>query len=125
MSLLYAPRTGETFSGIHDRADAFIRLLIDYMNDEYPNVKRVMLVSHAATVIALGRAIVGDRRMAIRAGTCSLSRYDRIENEEDEDEDEKKKASGTTGTSENGSWKCTLNGWTGHLAKGEQVSSRP
>lgn len=86
------------------------------MNDKYPNVKRVMLVSHAATVIALGRAIVGDRMMAIRAGTCSLSKYDRIENTGKEDEKEKENGG-------SGRWNCTLNGWTGHLAKGEQVSS--
>lgn len=83
------------------------------MNERYPDVKRVMLVSHAATVIALGRAIVNDRTMAIKAGTCSLSRYDRITGETKKDG----KSSGGIGK-----WNCTLNGWTGHLAKGEQVS---
>jgi len=58
-------------------------------------------VSHAATVIALGRAIVRDREMAIRAGTCSLSKYVR----------------------EDRTWRCELNGWTGHLAQGEQVGA--
>lgn len=71
------------------------------MEDEHPQVKRILLVSHAATVIALGRAICKDREMDVRAGTCSLSKYVRDGNGE--------------------KWRCELNGWTGHLAKGEQV----
>lgn len=73
------------------------------MNKHHPDIKRILLVSHAATIIALGRAIVGDREFQIRAGTCSLSKYVR--------------------NGSGGDWICELNGWTGHLAKGEQVSS--
>lgn len=98
--LLYASRNGESFQGIHDRAATFFKILLEYMRDRHPDVKRILLVSHAATVIALGRAIVGDREMAIRAGTCSLSKYVRREE---------------------GKWECEWNGWTGHLGKGEQV----
>lgn len=102
--LLYASRNGETFAGIHERAEAFFKLLLEYMKERHPKVKRILLVSHAATVIALGRAIVGDRGMAVRAGTCSLSKYVRRETRNGE------------------KWECELNGWTGHLARGEQVS---
>ena len=96
-------------SEIHSRAIEFIDLLQAYMNDRFPNVKRVLLVSHAATVIALGRAITGDEGMKIRAGTCSLSVYRRKGEGSDEGEGEAK-------------WRCLKNGWTGHLAQGEQVS---
>ncbi|KAK9900397.1 phosphoglycerate mutase-like protein [Cystobasidium minutum MCA 4210] len=114
--LLYASRNGETFSGIHDRADEFIRILLKYMRENFPDVKRVMLVSHAATVIALGRAIVRDRTLAIRAGTCSLSRFDRVKPSSSALE-----SGGGRGNEEDiGTWKCTLNGWTGHLKSGEQ-----
>lgn len=88
------------------------------MESSYPEVKRIMLVSHAATVIALGRALCRDRGMQIRAGTCSLSRYDRVMMDgSDESTEARKSDSGYIGK-----WNCTLNGWTGHLEKGEQVS---
>ena len=116
--LLYASRNGETFSGIHDRADEFIRILVQHMKSNFPHIRRVVLFSHAATVIALSRAIVKDRTLGVRAGTCSLSRFDRVipssaeggtDGKEDEDDGV-------------GKWRCTLNGWTGHLKSGEQVS---
>jgi transcription factor C subunit 7 len=90
---------------IHSRAKEFIDLLIAYMDDRFPDVKRVLLVSHAATVIALGRALTRDEGLEVRAGTCSLSVYRRSND------------SGETGRQrdEDARWIC------GHLAQGEQV----
>jgi len=34
---------------------------------------KILLVSHAATVIALARELVGDRSLAMRVATCSLT----------------------------------------------------
>ncbi len=35
--------------------------------------KRILLVSHAATVIALTRELVGDRSLELRVGCCTLT----------------------------------------------------
>ncbi|KAF3913210.1 hypothetical protein AA313_de0206761 [Arthrobotrys entomopaga] len=68
---------GETMAQIHDRAAYALTRLIDYVDKEHPTVKVIVLASHAATVIATGRALVGDDQMEIRAGTCSCSTYKR------------------------------------------------
>lgn len=104
--LLIAPQTGESFQGIHDRALAFLRLLAAHLRAQHPEVRSVLLVSHAATVIALGRALLGDTAQTreVRAGTCSLSSY--------------RRTGGVDG--ELGEWECTRNGDTSFLKGGEQ-----
>ena len=108
--LLFAPQTGESHQGIHDRAASFLRLLIAHVDEKYPEVKSVLLVSHAATVIALGRALMKDRERDVRAGTCSLSSYTRRQTDDVKAED---------GI---GQWECKLNGDCSFLTGGEQVS---
>ena len=56
-STLYAPRTGELLRGIQDRADLFAEAFPARIEAELPDVTSVVLFSHAATVIALGRAV--------------------------------------------------------------------
>ncbi|KAF3933538.1 hypothetical protein ABW19_dt0200548 [Dactylella cylindrospora] len=70
-------RRGETMAQVHDRAAYALTRLIDYIDTNKPDVKAVVLVSHAATVIAAGRALVGDEEMDVGAGTCSCSVYKR------------------------------------------------
>lgn len=105
--LLFAPQTGESHQGIHDRAAAFLRLLIAHVDEVYPDVKSVLLVSHAATVIALGRALMKDRERDVRAGTCSLSCYTRRSGQERAEDGI-------------GEWECRLNGDCSFLTGGEQ-----
>lgn len=108
--LLYAPREGETITEIHERAVRFLNLLIDHVDTSLPDVKTVLLVSHAATVITLGRALSGDREKDVRAGTCSLSYYERVR-------EDRQSNRGL------GEWACRLNGSTQHLKQGEEVSA--
>ena len=42
-----------------------------------------MLVSHAATVIALARSLCGDRGLPLRVGCCSLTEFARKEGDQD------------------------------------------
>jgi len=37
--------------------------------------QRLLLLSHAATVIALARTLLGDRALPLRVGCCSLSEF--------------------------------------------------
>lgn len=112
-------------SGIHDRAAAFTELLELYIAEKYPNVKTIVLFSHAATVIALGRALCKDRELDIRAGTCSLSRYDWKKTKTTEEGRNVSEADdNVTKSGKSGKWDIGLNGWTGHLESGEQVSGK-
>ncbi|KAK6540080.1 hypothetical protein TWF694_008910 [Orbilia ellipsospora] len=68
---------GETMAQVHNRAAYTLTRLIDYLDKKHPEVDAIVLVSHAATVIATGRALVGDEEMDVGAGTCSCSVYKR------------------------------------------------
>jgi transcription factor C subunit 7 len=70
---LYPSRKGENVDEVHDRADEFLKVFIPAVEARYPEHKRILLVSHAATVITLVRALGGDRQMPVRIGCCSLS----------------------------------------------------
>ncbi|EWC44418.1 hypothetical protein DRE_06786 [Drechslerella stenobrocha 248] len=68
---------GESMAQVHDRAAYALTRLINHVDENYPHVTAIVLVSHAATVIAVGRALVGDAGMDVGAGTCSCSVYKR------------------------------------------------
>ena len=75
--LLYPDSNGETISELHSRA----RKVLDLISKrcEELGVTRVLLCSHAATIIAMGRVLVGDEEKFIGAGTASLGKYVKVE----------------------------------------------
>lgn len=77
--------------------------------DKQEGLETVILFTHAATNIAMGRALTGDREKDIRSATCSVGKYVRIEGKE-RDRDGL------------GLWEMVLNGETGFLERGEEVS---
>lgn len=93
---------------MHDRAEEILRLLIKKL-DEEDKVKSVVLYSHAATGIAMGRALIGDRESEVRSATCSVSKFKRVAGQEQE----------RRGL---GNWERLLNGDTSFLSRGEEVS---
>ncbi|KDN42294.1 phosphoglycerate mutase-like protein [Tilletiaria anomala UBC 951] len=103
--LLYASPQGETAEQLHKRTKRFLSLL--EARCEQIGVKRVLLCSHAATIIALGRSILAEsagtdgRGYPIGAGTASLSLYVRGEQGGDA-----------------GRWTQLLNGSADHLPEG-------
>ncbi len=100
--LLYASPKGETADQLHTRTKRLFKLL--EKRCERLGVQRVLLCSHAATIIALGRSILdaetgeGGKGYPIGAGTASLSLYVR------------------KGTSDE--WHQELNGSADHLTRG-------
>ncbi|KII93515.1 hypothetical protein PLICRDRAFT_673492 [Plicaturopsis crispa FD-325 SS-3] len=75
-SVFYPPRTGEDVTEVHDRASAFLGALIPETERRFsPN--RVLLVSHAATIITLIRDLAGNRDLPVRVGCCSLTKATR------------------------------------------------
>lgn len=81
---------GETEEQIYARCKEFWRKFIPKFETKFPEVEAIMLVSHAATKIALGMALLdyknvreflrpehgGDgKTLRIEAGTCSLDKF--------------------------------------------------
>ena len=67
---------------IHDRVDGYLSVFIPHVERVYPEHKVIMLVSHAATAIALVRSLCGDRKLPLRVGCCSLTEFVRKEGED-------------------------------------------
>lgn len=77
-SIWYPSRKGEDVSQCHDRTEGCLSALISEVERRFGGKhKRILLVSHAATIIALNRALVGDRDAPMRIGCCSLTEFRR------------------------------------------------
>ncbi|KAL8277438.1 hypothetical protein RQP46_010160 [Phenoliferia psychrophenolica] len=74
ISMLYPTQKGETILEIHQRAKEALSLIIDKLDRE-GEVETVVLFTHAATNIAMGRGLVGDFERSIQSGTCSVGKY--------------------------------------------------
>lgn len=108
-SVLYVTQKGETADEVHDRAERVLRLLLAKL-DRLPGVRNVVLFSHAATGIAMSRALGGDREFDVRSATCSVSRFTRVKGGERERDGL-------------GTWTRLMNGDTSFLKRGEEVSA--
>ncbi|TRM66379.1 histidine phosphatase superfamily [Schizophyllum amplum] len=70
----YPSRKGESVTEVHDRCGGFLSTLIPEVDRRWENKhQRILLVSHAATTIALIHELVGDRSDDFRVGCCTLS----------------------------------------------------
>ncbi|PFH54517.1 hypothetical protein AMATHDRAFT_134533 [Amanita thiersii Skay4041] len=76
-SIYYPSRKGEDVETVHNRAETFLRAFVPYIEHVLPLEKhrRLLLVTHAATVITLARALSGIRDLPIRAGCCTLTEF--------------------------------------------------
>lgn len=90
----------EDYNQLMSRASKFVEDLVTKLDSESPEIHTVFIVTHAATKIALGRAILQDKDAEIRTGVCSLDTYDR---------------------KDDGSWVATAIGETHFLADGEEM----
>ncbi|KAH9944422.1 phosphoglycerate mutase-like protein [Epithele typhae] len=73
-SLYYPSRKGESVPAVHDRSGALIRALVPAVEARFDGAhRRILLVSHAATVAALARELVGDREAPLSVATCSIT----------------------------------------------------
>lgn len=77
-SILYPSRKGEDVPEVHDRAERFLAALIPEIERRFGDKHRhILLVSHAATIIALTRALARDREQPMRIACCSLTTFKR------------------------------------------------
>ncbi|KAL7409035.1 histidine phosphatase superfamily [Mrakia frigida] len=103
-STYYPSRLGETLSDLLLRARLFLIAFLRRIEEEYPDVKTICLIGHAASVIALGRALTGDKDLEVTAGCCTVSTY-------------KRKTQGDKPATV-GDWDITKNGDASFLEKG-------
>lgn len=77
-SIYYPSRKGEDIPEVHDRTRELMRALVPAVEERFGGEhKRILLVTHAATVIALTRELVGDRDLPLRVGCCTLTNLER------------------------------------------------
>ncbi|ODN90239.1 transcription factor C subunit 7 [Cryptococcus wingfieldii CBS 7118] len=76
-STYYPSRKGESLKELHERMEGFLNAWVGRVEGEYPEVRCVVVFMHAASLIAFGRALTGDRGMEIVAGCASTSLYQR------------------------------------------------
>ncbi|KAJ3552175.1 hypothetical protein NP233_g12942 [Leucocoprinus birnbaumii] len=78
-SVWYPSQKGEGVSEVHDRTDGFLEVFIPALERIFNGKhQRILLCSHAATVITLVRSLIGDRDLPLRVGCCSLSELDLV-----------------------------------------------
>ncbi|KAF9229330.1 phosphoglycerate mutase-like protein [Gyrodon lividus] len=78
-SVWIPPRKGEDIEEIHARMVGFLKCLIDHVEtrSDMNHHKNVLLVSHAATTIALCRGLLAQPDMPLRVGCCTVSQFSR------------------------------------------------
>ncbi|TFK77056.1 phosphoglycerate mutase-like protein [Pluteus cervinus] len=82
-SVWYPTRKGEDVDEVHERTDGFLKTFIPKVERQFGHRhQRILLVSHAATVITLARVLTGDMQLPLRVGCCSLSEFVRSSNDD-------------------------------------------
>ncbi|THH06098.1 hypothetical protein EW145_g4320 [Phellinidium pouzarii] len=84
ISIWYPSRKGESVEQVHDRVGGVLEILHSCIERQYSGQhKRILFVSHAATVIALTRELLGDHDLSLRVGCCSLTVLKRKDDRKD------------------------------------------
>ncbi|KAI5465736.1 histidine phosphatase superfamily [Mariannaea sp. PMI_226] len=115
----FAPsRKGETIQDLYERVAAAIQTIIERCDAE--GKRAVVLCTHAAVVIALGRVLTGNipdsvETQDFHAFTCGLSVY-RRRNMQDNTSD----LPADSGPSSMGKWECELNSDCSFLSSGAE-----
>ncbi|KAH3685147.1 hypothetical protein WICPIJ_003914 [Wickerhamomyces pijperi] len=101
---------GETDVEIFQRCVEFWEKFIPKFEAQFPEIETILFVTHAASKIALGMSLmkfssvyetIDGEDETLRAGTCSLSKYVRLDSND---------------------WKLTMNGNTEFLTQGEEMN---
>ncbi|EIW86668.1 phosphoglycerate mutase-like protein [Coniophora puteana RWD-64-598 SS2] len=73
-SVWYPSRKGESVFEILDRVEGTLNILVPEIEQRFGDKHtHILMVGHAATVIALARGLLGDRSLSLRVGCCSLT----------------------------------------------------
>ncbi|KAK1990007.1 phosphoglycerate mutase [Colletotrichum falcatum] len=127
-SAVFPARNGETIAQLHDRIAAGVRAIIERCDAE--GKRAVVLCSHAASIIALGRVLTGAMPDSVdvddfQAFTCGLSVYRRKSHSSSAQNSgtqgpDPGTSSWKTGRGVGGGWVCELNSDCSFLSGGEE-----
>ncbi|KAJ4391610.1 C6 zinc cluster transcription factor-like protein [Gnomoniopsis smithogilvyi] len=124
VSAVTPSRTGETIAQLHERVALTLDAIIKRCDDM--GVRAVLLCSHAATIIAIGRALTGHMPENVetedfRVFTCGLSTFRRRSaNIKTLNVDHDSKAVTWRGNGVGGGWVCEVNSDCSFLSGGEE-----
>ncbi|KAG9314400.1 histidine phosphatase superfamily [Chiua virens] len=78
-SIWLPSRKGEDLNGIHARTAGVLRHLVHAVETrpDMRHHKRILLLSHAATIIAVCRHLAGQPGLPLRVGCCTVSEFER------------------------------------------------
>lgn len=77
-SIWYPSRKGEDVEEVHARVNGFLDLFVPAVEARFSDKhKNILLVSHAATTIALCRGLLALPDLRLRVGCCSVSEFSR------------------------------------------------
>lgn len=79
VSLWLPPRKGEDLAEIHARMSDFLRRFLHQIDTrlDMRHHKHVLLLSHAAPIIAMCRHLLARPELPLRVGCCTLSQFSR------------------------------------------------
>ncbi|GHJ87814.1 hypothetical protein NliqN6_4216 [Naganishia liquefaciens] len=120
-STVYASRSGESVSELQARCDLFVNTFVNRIEAEFPNVKTIVIFAHAASVIALGRSLTGDKGLDVRAGCASTSLYQRKSAQSNGSSGDRNAGQTKEGSDGGvGCWDCIWSGRANYLSQGEE-----
>lgn len=125
-ALLIPSVSGESIPGLHERVATTMSRIITSLDNARNGPKSVLLCTHAAIMICIGRVLTGRKpedpdEEDFKCYTCSLSKFERKKSGpwSPARADEASKIS-WVGTGLNGGWECALNGDCSFLSGGEE-----
>ncbi|KAF2143305.1 uncharacterized protein K452DRAFT_286135 [Aplosporella prunicola CBS 121167] len=135
--LLIPSNNGESIPDLHDRIAYTLHRMIEACDADPNGPKSLLICTHAASMIAIGRALTGrmppdEGEEDFKCFTCALSRFERrtgdrrtTEKVEVEDWDYSKphdipRVDWRKGKGVGGGWDCTVNGNCNFLTNGEE-----
>lgn len=68
-------KVSDSYEGLMNRSKVFLDQLISRLNKDHPEIDTIIIFTHAATKISLGRVLLDSPEEEIRTGTCSLDTY--------------------------------------------------
>ncbi|KAI9705652.1 MAG: hypothetical protein M1820_005062 [Bogoriella megaspora] len=118
-------RNGETIVQLHDRVARTMNAIISYCDALDSQPRALLICTHAAVMIALGRVLTGRMPEDVneedfRCGTCALSKFTRSRRDVKLDPSGSEWQEWSNGDGIGGGWDVELNGDCSHLEGGEE-----
>jgi transcription factor C subunit 7 len=127
---------GESIPSLHNRVAYTIARIIEDLDRDPRTPRSVLVCTHAAVMIALGRVLTGrmpeeEGEEDFRCGTCAFTRFERRRKHRQSQQEELKRWDGSkpeeipevdwrVGRGVAGGWDCTVNGDCSFLSGGEE-----